>query len=542
MARFTDFIRGYGLGQQMVEDYERARERDQLAEIAKAQPQQSQGFTAEQGQQLDQLAGTHDIAYNADQQAYVATPRAGGETSVIAQQGVTDFLGARTAGTLDAGQVRGARIAAMSGVLGARDPAAGMRLEALGQDLADRDRKRAGDASLQAILGGARPASMGSRTDLGDAPAQPAASAAGRGAAQALLGSGEFSVTKAIEQQNADTDLDNYLQRVVPSAIQELVQQGRLDEARQFQEFAQSREGQRYAQRWTGGIRKLAFGDHAGAVSAFEGLYNDTLGGGQRIKLTPDKDGKSYAAELFDVDGNSLGAQTMPIDRLAATAAAWLSPERAVAHYAAQTSQRDKEGALLNRQIELEGLRQQGRDALEDRRDARLTRQLSAQEDRLARRLAGSGGGAKLSPAQERSNLEIDAARKRVARMSPDEIRRRTAPTTATGRENPDYDPSLARAAALARRRKIGDDDEFDLELDADLPQSAPAGVGSRNADGSFTGTVPRRSNTAPTALRQDRLERFKADPQMRSYRLGRDTAQGVEVLDRAGRVVGHFD
>lgn len=73
---------------------------------------------------------------------------------------------------------------------------------------------------------------------------------------------------------------------------------------------------------------------------------------------------------------------------------------------------------------------------------------------------------------QQRGNAEIDAARSRVAGMDAAEIKRRTANYTATGRENPDYDPTLAKAVTLANRRKVGADDEFDTRQ---VPESRPA-------------------------------------------------------------------
>lgn len=136
-----------------------------------------------------------------------------------------------------------------------------------------------------------------------------------------------------------------------------------------------------------------------------------------------------------------------------------------------------------------------------------------------ATRMARSGtSGRPLTPVQQRGNIEIDAARQQVASLSPAEIRRRTAKNTDTGRENPDYDPSLARAATLAGRRKVGDDDEFDGRASGPAPKPATQGYD-----------------------RQDVAKRFRSDRSMDSYRLGNETPTGVEVLDKAGKVIGHF-
>jgi hypothetical protein len=123
-----------------------------------------------------------------------------------------------------------------------------------------------------------------------------------------------------------------------------------------------------------------------------------------------------------------------------------------------------------------------------------------------------------LTIAQQRANLEIDAAREQIASMSPAEIRRRTAKQTDTGRENPDYDPGLARAASLASRRKLGADNVFDDRINAD-----PAPV------------------AAPGIDRAELGKRFRSDRQMNAYRLGTETQKGYEVLDASGKVVGHY-
>ena len=116
---------------------------------------------------------------------------------------------------------------------------------------------------------------------------------------------------------------------------------------------------------------------------------------------------------------------------------------------------------------------------------------------------------------QERGNAEIDAARERIAGLTPDEIKRKTANYTATGRENPDYDPALAKAVTLANRRKIGADDHFDQR------QQRPAGQHGYD--------------------RAEVTSRFRSERGMDAYKLGNDTADGVEVLDAAGKVIGHY-
>lgn len=120
---------------------------------------------------------------------------------------------------------------------------------------------------------------------------------------------------------------------------------------------------------------------------------------------------------------------------------------------------------------------------------------------------------------QQRGNAEIDAARARISGLTPDEIKRKTANFTATGRENPEYDPTLAKAVTLANRRKIGSDNEFDQRQQ---PQQT-AGINEHGYD------------------RADVAQRFRSERAMDRHKLGNDTPNGVEVLDVSGKVIGHY-
>ncbi len=121
--------------------------------------------------------------------------------------------------------------------------------------------------------------------------------------------------------------------------------------------------------------------------------------------------------------------------------------------------------------------------------------------------------GSRLTLPQRRANSEIDAARERIAGMDPAEIKRRTANYTATGRENPDFDPTLAKSVSLANRRKYGADDQFDQGQ----PERQSAGT-----DG-------------------DVMARFRSDRSMLGRKTGQMTDQGLEVFDAEGRLIGHY-
>lgn len=296
---------------------------------------------------------------------------------------------------------------------------------------------------------------------------------------------------------------DAYYQRKVPQVIDTYLKQGKVDEAKKFRDFVDSDSGRTYAEKWSRGVRKLAIGDHQGALNDWQDLYNRQLfDDGRTVKLAPSEDGKQVTATFFGKDGKQDHATTQPIDAFVRQAGLALAPEKLVEFRAQQQAKREAEAATLDRQIQLEQLRQQGQEVREDRRDERLATRLAAQ---------GRRGG--LTAVQERSNAEIDAARDMVGSMDPAEIRRRSQKATNTGRENPDFDPAIARAANLAGRRKIGGDDYFD----------------------------ERRASPKPAAEVADIAGRFSADQAMKGHRLGGLKPQGREVLDQSGKLIGYY-
>jgi hypothetical protein len=148
MARrgFSDFVRNFGLGYGLVNQIDQDL---QLGKIADAKPVQSQGFTAEDGKQLEAIANAKDaegkplyqVTANEDGSYGVATTADPSMAGVIRQQGVTEFLGQRTAGEMTPAQVDSARQRAMAGVIMRTDPVGGGRmLRELTQD--DREAQR----------------------------------------------------------------------------------------------------------------------------------------------------------------------------------------------------------------------------------------------------------------------------------------------------------------------------------------------------------------------------------------------------------------
>jgi hypothetical protein len=335
---------------------------------------------------------------------------------------------------------------------------------------------------------------------------------------------GEPLTPKSLQSQQ--NDLHSYVTNTAPEVVKTLLGQGKIEEAKRYSDFVDSEAGRTYATAWTTGLRKHAMGDHVGAIKSFEKLYNGQMyDDGQSVKIQPLDGGKLYQVNMFDAQGKDIGSQTLDPATLASQAALMLEPTRAVEFHAQQTGKREAEGAALERQKQIEEMRQQGADAREDRRDIRQERSLDARDKRLERslaaRAAAPGGG--LTAVQQRSNFEIDDAREQVSSMDAAEIRRRTAKQTDTGRENPDYDPMLARAANLASRRKVGEDQTFDARRSGARQQVLAQPEAGQGTD------------------RQALAKRFRSDKSMNSNRLGKDTPGGVEVLDKSGKVIGHY-
>lgn len=331
------------------------------------------------------------------------------------------------------------------------------------------------------------------------------------------------------EGKNTDQQysVDSYLRRIAPQAVQTLLKQGRLTEARQFSEFVETEQGKAYAGKWLEGVRKHAIGDSAGALESFEKMYNGQLyNDGHTVRMTPLEDGKQYRIDQINSDGEVIGSKTGLTADLANQAAHALSPMSAVKFHAEQQAQREKEGALLDRQIQVKQLDAQRAEMAEDRRDERLAARLNAD---AAKREATGG----LTLTQQRQNAEIDAAREMVSGFDEEEIKRLTAKVDArSGRDNKDYKPGLAKAVALAGRRKIGTDDAFDQQT-----------AGRKEAQ---------QPQPSQPLSRESVIKEFRSNRKFDNYTLGKELHSGIDangnpatgypVIDKSGRIVGVFN
>lgn len=176
----------------------------------------------------------------------------------------------------------------------------------------------------------------------------------------------------------------------------------------------------------------------------------------------------------------------------------------------ALTTERTEGQQLRNEQMQrLNSLQQQ----LVDETDPAKRSEIAGHIKEISGRTAQPSQRERLTLPQVRSNFEIEAARKAISGLTPEEIKRKTSNYTATGRENPDFDPTMAKAVSLANRRKYGADDHFDQNQQGQQPAGNDGDV----------------------------MTRFKSDQAMQGHKLGKQTDQGLEVLDASGRLIGHY-
>lgn len=124
----TNFNMAYGLSKKVGQDIE-------LGKIADAKAEEMQGFTTDDTAQLEAAAksGQYDIGTKTRDdgtfEGYTVTPKADPtQTGIVAMQGVTDFMGNRTAGSMAPAQLQSAKERAMAGVIMKSDPVQGMRM------------------------------------------------------------------------------------------------------------------------------------------------------------------------------------------------------------------------------------------------------------------------------------------------------------------------------------------------------------------------------------------------------------------------------
>lgn len=116
MSKWNSFSQGFLAGQRIADSIIEGRKRRELRDIADAAPEESQGFTADQGDELRAAAesGQYDIGIKTKEDGsfdrYVVTPKADpSQSGEVGMQRVTDFMGDRTAGSMSKEDLAAAR-------------------------------------------------------------------------------------------------------------------------------------------------------------------------------------------------------------------------------------------------------------------------------------------------------------------------------------------------------------------------------------------------------------------------------------------------
>ena len=288
------------------------------------------------------------------------------------------------------------------------------------------------------------------------------------------------------------------------------------------QELNDDNQFRQYLDDWKAARQRISAGDFADFISGLH-EYNANQGwaeNGMKLRGRAAPDGKSSILDHLDESGKVIESSP-PLTRAEVLRLYDMGQEQRLKFLNPGMYQRFTAAVQTARERDLD---RQSRERIATGHDDARVESTNTRADaqkavadiraKAAGLIAGNRSKS-LTSAQQRSNLEIDAARKVLAGLTAEEIRQRTSPTTATGRENPHWDSNLARQARLAGRRKIGDDPEFDQR--GDEPPSGNAGTG----------------NELDSA--------FANDPQMRGMRLGKQTDRGREVLNANGKLVGHY-
>lgn len=138
---------GISIGERIQGAKEKADQRRGLRDVANATPEESTGYTATDGEQLQGLAsakdqsgkpyynvtadesGNYAVAPNQDAQGFGLADYKGSTDPVKIEQGkVTDFLGDRTAGSLSDAQIRSKKQIGMADIVSRSDPERGAKM------------------------------------------------------------------------------------------------------------------------------------------------------------------------------------------------------------------------------------------------------------------------------------------------------------------------------------------------------------------------------------------------------------------------------
>lgn len=154
MGWASGFRAGSDVARQAIETYQKANQQREFDRIAQATPETSQGFTAQDGEQLQAIANAKDA--NGNPYYTVEAGQGGGygirsnfqvqgadgqmtqpEAVGMAPRQVTDFLGQRYAGSMDQVALDRARYGAYGDVVARTDPVQGLRMR---RELAQQER------------------------------------------------------------------------------------------------------------------------------------------------------------------------------------------------------------------------------------------------------------------------------------------------------------------------------------------------------------------------------------------------------------------
>lgn len=334
----AEFFDGFNQGYQTVN---RVMQDRALRDIAQAAPEESTGYTADQGDELRRAAesGQYDIGIKTKDDgtfdSYTVTPKADpSKSATVAMQGVTDFLGERRAGSMTDGQVDRARTMAQAGVLSKfGNPLEGQKLR---QQAAQSEQMERQGVLTDLQIGRAK-REEGAATKLEEANQEIANYMRGR--------------QKMDEQGNPLPFTDDDFVMAGKQRVFALADRGLFDEAqkagREAMDYATKKIQAETTQREAAvrdAVAGIAKGDFRGAMEVFNKHVPD---GNNLTNVIPNKDGSFTLERVSAVDGTKLPPVRVDnLDKLVASVQSLADP-KALTQYIDRTFKNDMETRRL---------------------------------------------------------------------------------------------------------------------------------------------------------------------------------------------------
>jgi hypothetical protein len=253
------------------------------------------------------------------------------------------------------------------------------------------------------------------------------------------------SLDEAARQNGPKRDWQEiYHKRYAPEMIGRLIESGRLEEAKAFEEWSESAKGKRFGADWMQAYSLQMTGDTTGALKSMQKLYNQQLPDGQYALVAPEGNDGGFKVTLYDEKTNKpLHSRSGSGEELVTLGLGMMSPASVYKMLAEQKSNATAKAETQAWEREKLGLQHQNAMALEREKAASKGPDVATQSVKmnphLAKQLVAAGADPKL--VQSLSNKTVSVA-----------FDKRTGTPTALYGEK-ENDPTWVAAAQLGMRQ-----------------------------------------------------------------------------------------